>query len=167
MQVPRDPRVESWQLQHYQHGSNIVPTLFQQPSGSSGNDWKARPLRKKDGFFDFHELDQGRIEWDRDLLGLCLKMDHFCQILCVRNIVIASNSYDFVHIPTGSSATYVTWLFEAKNMGGLQAGSNWDDYSDAQWASWRLQVEGIENPWGENDQLRSRVRILHLRWFLW
>ena len=27
------------------------------------------------------------------------------------------------------------WLFEAKNMGGLQAGSNWDDYSDAQWAS--------------------------------
>jgi hypothetical protein len=57
MQVPRDPRVESWQLQHYQHGSNIVPTLFQQPSRSSGNDRKARPLRKKDGFFDFHELD--------------------------------------------------------------------------------------------------------------
>ena len=30
-----------------------------------------------------------------------------------------------------------SWLDdEAKNMGGLQAGSDWDAYTDAQWESW-------------------------------
>lgn len=25
---------------------------------------------------------------------------------------------------------------QAKNMGGLQAGTNWDDYTDEQWEPW-------------------------------
>lgn len=34
---------------------------------------------------------------------------------------------------------------EAKNMGGLQAGSDWDAYTDAQWESWNGYQLGTPN----------------------
>ena len=51
--------------------------------------------------------------------------------------IFGTCSYHFHNFLNEAHPLVASWLHdEAKNMGGLQAGSDWDAYTDAQWESW-------------------------------